>query len=125
MNEEMREDLISTWKIAAQLNMSMEDMYHPENTFALLAGPRYTPGEIKLFNQAKKDRIARLHETWTEMSVAYDDDLGIGAVLALHEPNEYGSCDGDHGREEGSEWPCRTVEVIADVYGFDLEQVTL
>lgn len=112
-------------KLAVKLNMSMEDMYPLDNALALFAGPRLTPGEIQLFNQAKKDRIAQLRKTWEKLWRNIVDERTGQAVLALHEPNEYGSCDGDHGSEEGSEWPCRTVEVVADVYGFDLGQETL
>lgn len=46
------------------------------------------------------------------------DPLGQ-AVLALHQPNEYQECEGcDYAGWEGDppEWPCRTVELLAEHY---------
>lgn len=90
------------------------------NPFSPFSGPRYTPEQVRANRAREKARIESLKRTWTHPCSVVQESTGL-AVLAIHGPNEYGSCDGDHGYEEGSRWPCETVKAVADVYGFDLE----
>lgn len=104
-------------KLAVKVNMSLEQLYATPDIWHGFA--KSTPEEVAAYRVREQNRIDGLQQTWTRLCKVVEESTGL-AVLALHTPNEYGSCDGDHGYEEGSPWPCRTVEAVADVYGFDL-----
>lgn len=107
-------------KLAVEVNTSLEQVYNTEVDWSIISGPRYTPEQVQANRAREKARIEGLKRTWQHMVLIAPDRTGI-RVLDLHQPNEYGSCDGDHGYEEGSPWPCETVKAVADVYRFDLE----